>query len=653
MEDRRAVLARLHRGETRMVANCAVLCLDDQTEILTDSGWAGIDDMTPEHRVANWDQGRVWFAEPAEVVRRPRGPEEDMYVLETLRRSIRVTGGHRMLYRTTDDGPFAKAPVEDLAGRRVSLPTNGVSDPASIRPLDAAVIDSKHRKQLISRQAYHLRSREDHDWDGSFIEAERRVERKYELQRRHPAKVALDEAALIGFWIGDGSLNRPRSGGVEYTLTQGSVYPAIIRWIDQTLAACGLDFARRDNGHWKVPHVRWSLPRGTGGGSQQRNGVYELEPYLDKNGSPLLWGFNCEQFDSLLTGLWYADGDHGKAENGRPRSFGVTGTNHDLLSHLQAIASVRGWTASITRCRDPRSAKHAQLWKLSFSERSAHRMGGADPAYRIQREPALWKPERVWCVKTESKNIITRRRGTVTVMGNTEGWDEPAVSCALMLRPTKSAPLFVQMAGRVLRPFLGKTDAIILDLAGSAESGLATIADLAGMPPHAVKKGQSLLDAADEQTALERQKVAVAAQRTRQIDLLRRSELRWLEVEGAWVLPAGADQVMILVPADGSGETWEVWRSSNGRALYQESGKPLALDWARGVGEEVARAQGGVLSRADAAWRNRAPSESQVSALQQMGYADKLTGITRGAASDLMTAHHAARTIRKLRKASR
>jgi superfamily II DNA or RNA helicase len=260
---------------------------------------------------------------------------------------------------------------------------------------------------------------------------------------------------------------------------------------------------------------------------------------------------------------------------------------------------------------------------------------------------------------TEDRRAVLARlhRGETRMVANcavlTEGWDEPAVSCALMLRPTKSAPLFVQMAGRVLRPFVGKTDALILDLAGSADNGLATIADLAGMPPHAVKKGQSLLDAADEQAALERQKVAVAAQRTRQIDLLRRSELRWLEVEGAWVLPAGADQVMILVPADDSGETWEVWRSNKGRALYQESGKPLALDWARGVGEEVARAQGGVLSRADAAWRNRPPSQSQVSALEQMGYADKLAGINRGAASDLMTAHYAAKNIRKLRKVAR
>ena len=262
---------------------------------------------------------------------------------------------------------------------------------------------------------------------------------------------------------------------------------------------------------------------------------------------------------------------------------------------------------------------------------------------------------------TEQRRAILGRlhRGETRVVPNaqilTEGWDEPAVSCALMLRPTKSAPFFTQMVGRILRPFVGKEDAILLDVAGAADNGLATIADLAGLPPGSVKKGKSLLDAAEEAAAVEQQKVAVAARRTRHIDLLRRSELRWIEVDGAWVLPAGADQVMILVASDyeGGGEAWDVWRSEKGRSLIRESGKPLALDWARGVGEEVARAQGGVLSRSDAAWRNRPASEAQRSALERMGYADKLAGINRGGASDLMTAHYAAKNIRKLRKVTR
>jgi len=260
----------------------------------------------------------------------------------------------------------------------------------------------------------------------------------------------------------------------------------------------------------------------------------------------------------------------------------------------------------------------------------------------------------------ERRAILARlHRGETRVVANaqvlTEGWDEPAVSCALMLRPTKSAPAFVQMAGRILRPFVGKDDALLLDLTDSAQLGLATIATLAGLPPGSVKKGQSLLDAAEEQAGTEKRKIAVAAARTRHVDLLRRSDLHWLEAEGSWVLPAGADQTMVLIPVPGDGldDSWNVWRCIKGRTPLMESGKPLTLDWARGVGEEVARAHGGVLSQAKAAWRDRPPTPAQTGALERMGYADKLAGLTRGGAADLMTAHYAAKDIRKLRKASR
>jgi superfamily II DNA or RNA helicase len=267
----------------------------------------------------------------------------------------------------------------------------------------------------------------------------------------------------------------------------------------------------------------------------------------------------------------------------------------------------------------------------------------------------------------DRRGVLGRlHRGETSVVCNcavlTEGWDEPAVSCALMLRPTKSAPLFVQMAGRVLRPFVGKLgaqpyakdDALILDVTGATDLGLATIADLAGMPPGSVKKGQSLLDAAEESAGIEKRKIAVAAARTRHVDLLRRSELRWLEAEGAWVLPAGPDQTMVLIPVPGELEdSWNVYRCGKGRTPLLESGKALTLDWARGVGEEVARAHGGVLSRADASWRSKSPTPAQTGALERIGYAGRLPGLTRGGAADLMTAHYAAKDIRKLRRTSR
>lgn len=46
------------------------------------------------------------------------------------------------------------------------------------------------------------------------------------------------------------------------------------------------------------------------------------------------------------------------------------------------------------------------------------------------------------------------------------GWDCPPASCAVIARPTKSLARYLQVAGRVLRPYPGKTDCIIIDHGG-------------------------------------------------------------------------------------------------------------------------------------------------------------------------------------------
>jgi DNA repair protein RadD len=49
-----------------------------------------------------------------------------------------------------------------------------------------------------------------------------------------------------------------------------------------------------------------------------------------------------------------------------------------------------------------------------------------------------------------------------------EGWDQPSVACAVLAKPTRSLTKYIQKAGRVLRPCVGKGEPIILDHAGCA-----------------------------------------------------------------------------------------------------------------------------------------------------------------------------------------
>lgn len=64
------------------------------------------------------------------------------------------------------------------------------------------------------------------------------------------------------------------------------------------------------------------------------------------------------------------------------------------------------------------------------------------------------------------------RRGETLVLSNVElfgeGFDLPAIECAILLRPTQSLGLYLQQVGRALRPSSGKTHAIILDHANNA-----------------------------------------------------------------------------------------------------------------------------------------------------------------------------------------
>ena len=49
----------------------------------------------------------------------------------------------------------------------------------------------------------------------------------------------------------------------------------------------------------------------------------------------------------------------------------------------------------------------------------------------------------------------------------TEGWDLPALECAILARPTASLNLHIQQVGRVMRACPGKDGAIVLDHAGN------------------------------------------------------------------------------------------------------------------------------------------------------------------------------------------
>lgn len=444
-EERERAGKMLAQGELDYIFNVNLYCLDSETEILTSEGWVGIDGMTFEHKVANWNpDGSIFFKEPQQIVRRRRFPDEKMVTLSGSRPAldIRVTDRHRMVTRHGKDAPWRIERAEDIAGKVREFPVCGNAEPHDVRAEQECRSISPRK---IAYTAYQMR-KQGVPPESARDEAISRLTRRSGLRYSDPSELTLDECELIGFWIGDGSVNHPPRGGMEYMLYQNVSNRNICHRIDTLLGKCGIHSIRRErantNGNLQY---RWSLPRGTGSGPQARGGVYRLEPYLSKSGSPLFWGLNADQFRALLRGLWMADGTSHNDDVEPGATYSICGGNRDLFDLLQAVAVCRGISVGITEHQSPPPYK--PVLHLNVHNRTTHRVGKCPMV--IESEP--WRDERIWCVTVDTGNIVIRRHGTVMVTGNTEGYDLPNLLRVVWAAPTASLVRYTQGVGRVFR----------------------------------------------------------------------------------------------------------------------------------------------------------------------------------------------------------
>jgi hypothetical protein len=112
----------------------------------------------------------------------------------------------------------------------------------------------------------------------------------------------------------------------------------------------------------------------------------------------------------------------------------------------------------------------------------------------------------------------------------------------------------------------------------------------------------------------------------------------------ALAIPAGS---LALHPA---GDGYIAVRLEGGQVVEQLA-PPLPLHYAQGVAEEWTRTHDADrLAAPDAAWRGRPVSDKQIALLGKLGIA-LAPGLTRGRASDLITAASASQTLQRRRRA--
>ncbi|AWY05477.1 DNA helicase [Gordonia phage Morrissey] len=243
----------------------------------------------------------------------------------------------------------------------------------------------------------------------------------------------------------------------------------------------------------------------------------------------------------------------------------------------------------------------------------------------------------------------------VTVQVLTEGADFPRCDAVVMGRPTRSQSLYSQMVGRALRPYPGKTDALVLDLTGTArDMSLVTLSDL-----HSEAKTERVqadgtvvedLDLGlDAEAVLEkvpaREREGVIE--LEDIDLLTGSDANWMHTGRGVRFLDCRDELVFLWPADesknpadlesGLVKVGHISAKGNVTGGWLGNGAQGTLEQAIEAAEIYA-ARSGNFPAKSAKWRvsNQAASEGQLRFARSLGI-DGAEMMTKGRVADEIT----------------
>ena len=239
----------------------------------------------------------------------------------------------------------------------------------------------------------------------------------------------------------------------------------------------------------------------------------------------------------------------------------------------------------------------------------------------------------------------------INCMVLTEGFDLPQLSLIMIGRPTQSKELYVQMAGRGARPWMGKTDCLLMDFVGvSDDMRLASIVDLSMRQIHP-KEGESLAEAderewGDEGTRIEGTGRTISVH---DVDLFASRSAAWLRTKrGYWFIPAG-NRVYCMLPEDTGEQTFIVGHFWTGVGSKEPNGKIATgqtLEYGMAWAESEAEAHDMTVARRGASWRKKkeAPSSGQLKMAETL-HIEIPERVTKAKLSDLISTVMASRIL--------
>lgn len=308
-----------------------------------------------------------------------------------------------------------------------------------------------------------------------------------------------------------------------------------------------------------------------------------------------------------------------------------------------------------------------------------------------------YSAEPVWGDMDKAKResvLAAHKSGAVQILTNvgvlTEGYDDPDVSCIVMLRPTKSRILFSQSIGRGTRPnksgefkdlyvidVVDNTSSHALDVKGATnatkkKSPQITLASMLGLPDAIDLEGHSVTECVSLREELSRQASLFADMQPESYSQIRtllaraslfagvsdsdhakadhNSPYRWIYVGNDWVLSLGTDEwIRLRLNANGNWCYKMVWfnkmaESMGGLPKQDERGNletpetRVAIAKADIIALEIWGDRKMGFVHAQSPWRQNRPSDKQIKLLIQFGVPESAARhMTRGEASATIT----------------
>lgn len=233
--------------------------------------------------------------------------------------------------------------------------------------------------------------------------------------------------------------------------------------------------------------------------------------------------------------------------------------------------------------------------------------------------------------REERKRILQEfSDGKTRVLTNcavlTEGYDEEAIDCVILGRPTASEGLYMQMIGRGTRTHPMKRDCLILDFCDNStrhnlcnfkNSLDGAISSLDEQESDEINRecDQTCDDEIGENNDFAGAKIF--AERIEDIEFFGRSEFAWVPVGNSWHLSLAKDRdVWVHRDVDG----FRVLAHLD-NVIITLCDTPLPLSYAMGTAEDWARSQTAheAWIRKDAFWRSKPATRKQIETLKRFG----------------------------------